>query len=254
MRNRLTAHLVLSIVFATSGLLLLVAVKVDDAVDAGVAEELPECVGVWKGYDFLHCWNESCLRGYSTFAAEKGSRCSNHGCGQVLHETWSLPEKQLLPPDTVLMKKQYRQTDGATLQVSVVVSGQEQVSIHRPQICLVGQGFEITGERDIRVESPETGSFVVRMMDLVRRRRTADGRLDEQKSFYLYWFVSRDHETTSHSERMLWTAWRRTLHGESPRWAYIGVSGVTDGSQGVSGNKLLDFVRALRKQIRRKPE
>jgi hypothetical protein len=63
----------------------------------------------------------------------------------------TLGERQALPPDTVILRKEYVGPGGDSTTVSVVLSGKEQKSIHRPQQCLPGQGYVIESSRTVSV-------------------------------------------------------------------------------------------------------
>ena len=63
--------------------------------------------------------------------------CDKHG------NRISLGERQILPADTRILKRNYLRGDGLQLSATVVVSGKSRLSIHRPEMCLPGQGFNI---------------------------------------------------------------------------------------------------------------
>jgi hypothetical protein len=224
-----------------------VAIKSGSAVHGleapGVTLSLPERMGGWLGEDLYYCQRESCLQASLQSELSDAHLCPK--CGAAMNLSWSLAERQLLPADTLLIKKFYRPPAGPGLLVSVVVSGAEQVSIHRPQICLTGQGYEIASERTIMVPLDQRAPLGVRMLDLFQRGRSADGQLVERASFYAYWFVSRHHETPSHGVRVSLSAWDRLIHGRAIRWAYVSVSGSrTSGSAEVE-RQVAEFIRQL---------
>ena len=57
----------------------------------------------------------------------------------------SAVERAILPPDTGYSRKNYISVQDRTQQVfvSIVLSGRDRTSIHRPELCLVGQGWTI---------------------------------------------------------------------------------------------------------------
>ncbi|HZZ21055.1 MAG TPA: exosortase/archaeosortase family protein, partial [Opitutaceae bacterium] len=59
----------------------------------------------------------------------------------------SAVEREVLPPDTGYSRKTYVSLADPTKQVflSIVLSGRDRTSIHRPEVCLVGQGWTIGG-------------------------------------------------------------------------------------------------------------
>ena len=48
-----------------------------------------------------------------------------------------------LPPDTSFGQRLYTGPDGFWMQVSVVLMGGDRTSMHKPQFCLEGQGFQL---------------------------------------------------------------------------------------------------------------
>jgi len=48
-----------------------------------------------------------------------------------------------LPRDTSFGQRRYRSPDGAVTQVNVVLMGSDRTSMHKPQFCLEGAGWQI---------------------------------------------------------------------------------------------------------------
>ena len=67
----------------------------------------------------------------------------------LVGEYWGTSEKvspselALLPGDTEFEKKIYQDLTGNSLTAQVVLSGGEKRSIHRPEVCLLGQGWSV---------------------------------------------------------------------------------------------------------------
>ena len=64
-----------------------------------------------------------------------------------------------LPPDTSFGSRIYTNASGFQTLVNVVLMGSDRTSIHKPQYCLTGAGFNIddqaSGEETIRIEKPK---------------------------------------------------------------------------------------------------
>ena len=108
------------------------------------------------------------------------------------------------------------------------MSGKERASIHRPQICLVGQGNEILHSHVIEVPLAGRDPLKVMVLDLLWKGRTSDGQPVQKATYYAYWFVGKGRETPYHLERMFWMAADRVLYNRSHRWAYIAIAGERD--------------------------
>lgn len=224
-------HLLLLIllILATAG--LVVGVEVQVGTDAGVQEFLPTTLGdSWVGDEVLFCQDPACSRSWLTRDVEPNAEgirtCpanwQGEPCGGELH-TMSWGERAILPKDTLILKKQYKHLKDPDRKVfcSVVFSGKNRDSIHRPETCMVGQGHTIENSPIIEVPLPDREPL--RVMVLHLSRQIAPGRF--HYSYYAYWFVGKGRETPLHHERMLWMAMDRVFKNITHRWAYIAVSG-----------------------------
>lgn len=143
-------------------------------------------------------------------------------------------ERELLPADTIIVKRIYR-TPGRPVEnrdlahVSLVIAGNDSRSIHRPEVCLDGQGWTITDScvREVNLLSGE----ILRVRDLAIEREVllGDGTKLPLRAHYVYWFVGGDVSTPSNLERQLISLRDSVLHNVNHRWAYPSVMArVTD--------------------------
>lgn len=190
---------------------------------AGVRRELPERVGPWTGEDLFFCQTMTCQWAFARSELETRTNCLH--CGGAL-SAGSPVEWSLLPRDTEITKKIYQRPGFTPLTASIVLSGADRTSIHRPQICLVGGGQEIvaTHHRVIRLANGQQAR--VEVLDLLWRGRGADGRTQMRERYFAYWFVGPNRVTTSHWLRMFWMGFERIFTGVSHRWAYISIAGL----------------------------
>lgn len=142
-------------------------------------------------------------------------------------------ERELLPPDTGYSRKQYVAVADARKQVflSIVLSGRDRTSIHRPELCLVGQGWTIADSTAHRFSAPERGGsgFPATLLRVRREVRTTRGKVVVPQ-LVAYWFVGGDGVVGSHGQRLWRDAWNRVVHGRADRWAYVLVqSDAADG-------------------------
>src|SRR5260370_25322426 len=92
-----------------------------------------------------------------------------------------------LPKDTSFGHRHYKAPDGFALDLRVVLMGSDRTSMHKPQFCLTGQGWEINGsasaESYLRVARPK--SYDLPVVELVANKR--DGQNQSTRvSFYFY--------------------------------------------------------------------
>ena len=234
------------------GMLVTATIIIRHAPDISVIEApavmtaLPDRVGEWIGEELNCCQNESCMKTFPNSELSGGKLCP--ACGGML-ASWSLGERKLFPPDTVLIRKLYRCDSKPALVATIVISSSEDVSIHRPQMCLTGQGYDIAGERTREIPLMGRGLLRVRVMDLFRRWHGAGGGMVEVPIFYAFWFVSREHETPSSGWRIFYATWDRVVHGRVFRWAYVSVTGERTVGSSVYEQQLQSFIRDLYPQI-----
>ncbi|MDD4735263.1 MAG: exosortase-associated EpsI family protein [Kiritimatiellae bacterium] len=228
--------------------ILLLAFTVDVSVsnEAGVLTSLPDEVGEWHGDELRFCQNGECQEEFLMSELNGSEVCPK--CGAPLGGM-SYIEKAILPNDTLIVKKKYKNPDGKMVYASLVMSGEEQGSIHRPQLCLVGQGRTIVSDEVIDVALPGRDSLGVMVLNLDQTVRGGDVPMVIPQ-YYAYWFVGKDRETPHHLERMFWMAYDRIIRNVAHRWAYISVAGLRDANGGkLYIEEIDDFVRNFYPQI-----
>ena len=233
---------------------LLAAVAVAVSVQPGVKPDprlgvrlgLPERLGAFRGSVRLYCQNPTCDGRFRSVEDRPVRTCPR--CGAALDPV-SLAERNVLPADTIIVKRVYADGAGRTFAVSIVTSGSEQKSIHRPEQCLPAQGYTIDNRRTWTV--PETGgrSFKVTLLDL----RAAASEHAERASSFAYWFVGPDRETPHHWERLLWMSYDRAWRGISTRWAYVAVFANSPAGSEAERESFKRFLADLRGNLRPAP-
>lgn len=134
-------------------------------------------------------------------------------------------ERHLLPPGTQLARKKYANPDGYWLVCTIVLSSADRRSIHKPEICLPGQGWT-TDSGEVRQIDIGGKQLPVMSLDISRGMAHQDGTLGKLRGKFAYWFVGRDVLTPHHWERLFRTAYDRIFRGVGHRWAYVSVMAV----------------------------
>ena len=245
--QKYTPHIVLLAMLSIAVIVIQSAREITMLRDPAVVESLPNRVGEWIGEELSYCQNESCMKAFSVSELSGSKVCPS--CGGEMVTTWALSEKRLLPADTVLIRKLYRSASKSSMVVSMVISSSEEVSIHRPQMCLTGQGYDIAGEQTREILLSNQIPLRIRVLNLFRRWQGQGGRMVEVPSFYAYWFVSQRHETPSSAWRIFYATWDRVFHGQVFRWAYVSIAGEKTEGLTSSDQQLQTFVRELYPQI-----
>lgn len=129
-----------------------------------------------------------------------------------------------LPADTTYGRRLYQWPDDRKLLVSVVLMGSDRTSIHKPEFCLNGQGWEYKASDTEIIHVPMTQPVAyplpVMKVQSTKIMQTPRGEVT-LRGMYLYWFVTDREISALHTRRV----WSQTLHllrtGELQRWAYI---------------------------------
>ena len=154
-------------------------------------------------------------------------------------------EISMLPKDTTFGKRRYWQTNGANADVSVVLMGQDRTSLHKPQFCLVGQGWAIDQTETVKLKMERPYAYELPVMKLTAsiRIKDGDGNLQLVRGIYIYWFVADNKLTADHNERM-WSMAKNLLRtGTLERWAYISYfSWCAPGREENTFNQLKEFI------------
>jgi EpsI family protein len=131
-------------------------------------------------------------------------------------------EQDLLPKDTEGSRRLFKNRNGDQLYCSVILAGRDVTSIHRPELCLPGQGWTINEHLEtIPLAVVPGGMLDVMRMNGTHPVRLPDGRMAQTRSVFIYWFVGKNRLTASHWQRIYWTAKDRILRNTNHRWAYI---------------------------------
>lgn len=141
-------------------------------------------------------------------------------------------ERTVLPADTEIDKRRYVSPDGEFL-VSVVVGGRSKSSIHRPELCLPAQGFQMASPRTV-----EVGGVEWHVVTLARKAASSMG--------FAYTFFNQDgYRTSSHLRRIFRDVWDRSMRGRIDRWVMLTVnSSISDEA------RLMAFLGKLKEVVR----
>ena len=131
-------------------------------------------------------------------------------------------ELHTLPADTRFVKRMYTTPDGSWFQVSAVIGGRSKSSIHRPELCLPTQGFQMMSPRSVDV-----GGVDWRFVTLARQ--------DAPPLGFAYTFYNQEgFRTSSHLLRIFCDVWDRSVRGRIDRWVMVTVNASTANDAALS--------------------
>lgn len=161
-------------------------------------------------------------------------------------------EIAILPSDTQIVRREYVNSAGDRIMTSIVLSGGEKRSIHRPEVCLPAQGWSIRGGK---VEDiPLADGRDLKAMDLSLMRDVEIGPGDRRKLYanYFYWFIGNGVTTPHHWSRVFLSSFDRITKNINHRWAYVIVmSIVTEGfvPQGKNEAQTVEMLKQFTAQV-----
>ena len=130
----------------------------------------------------------------------------------------------ILPPDTSFGQRRYTAPDKFSISVNAVLMGTDRTSMHKPEFCLTGAGFNIdqaaSGEERVHLERPQPYDLPVMKM-VTTKQVELNGQRTTVKGIYVFWFVAEDCYTARHAQRMWWMMEHMLSTGVLQRWAYV---------------------------------
>lgn len=242
-RPSFTPYIVVLCLMGLTALALTFGVDVNLTNQAGVRLEIPDQVELWSGVEILYCQNPDCKASREIRDGAVPAVCPT--CSTGVLDPMSILEKELLPIDTGMVRKRFTGPSGAEIHASIVLSGKERGSIHRPELCLTGQGRKITGQSILNVPMQGRSPLQVQVLDMEVSTQGPGGPPVVTGAYYAYWFVGNGRETPHHLMRMFWMAADRVLFNIAHRWAYVSVSGSRDLDSDAHLEEITSFAQAF---------
>jgi len=247
-----TPYLVLIGLMIITALALAFTVEVELNDQPGIRMDLPATMDHWVGDELRYSHDRDDPKQYRVSELEFPS--IDPDTGEKLFKM-SYAEYEALPHDTLFVKSIYTNDVADQVFVSIVLSGAERNSIHRPQRCLVGQGSTIVDTKYLKIPMEGRDPLKLCILETVKNYRDAEGNPQAYNGYYAYWFVGQKRETPSHYERMFWLAWDRVIHSLAHKWAYIAVSGTREeGGEDLYNEEIIEFVQKLYPHLLIQPE
>lgn len=197
-----------------------------EALPGGVASE-----------EVRYCQSESCARMFPVSKMERLDACPFCG-GKV--KGCSLGESTILPGDTVIMKRLYHAPMGREYLVSAVVGGRSKSSLHRPELCMPAQGFQMQAPCDLDVGGRTFHAI-----------RLSSSRAPSTTLAYTF-FNQAGVRTASHSRRILLDTWDRSVLNRIDRWVMVTVAAQGPGGVDLERGSDLAAVRAFLAELSEK--
>lgn len=128
------------------------------------------------------------------------------------------------PKDTSFVERWYTSPDDSPgISATVILMGADRTSIHRPEYCLVGQGFTCDQKEvaDIPVGGVTPYRLPVAKWKVSRLVQQPDGQNVKISGVYVFWFVADNEHTTGIVPFQCYLVRDLLLKGILQRWAYV---------------------------------
>ena len=129
-----------------------------------------------------------------------------------------------LPPDTGYGRKYYRDNEGFGAQMSAVMMKTDRTSIHRPELCVRGQGWNIQKTEVIEIPIASPFPYTLKATCLTSNKVLTDPKTKKEyprTAYYIYWFISENRLVPTHSE-LQWVISKDLItSGTLYPWAYV---------------------------------
>jgi len=139
----------------------------------------------------------------------------------------NVPEPEMvlgyLPPDTSYAERHYQTPDGFDMTGTLILMGADRTSIHKPDYCLPGQGWNIRSKKTASLTIAAATPYELPVSEWVVSNsfQTPDDRKETVSGVYIFWFVADGEETPSHYQFMRWLALDLLRKAVWQRWSYV---------------------------------
>tara|TARA_B100000900_G_scaffold413800_1_gene438673 strand:+ start:121 stop:759 length:639 start_codon:yes stop_codon:yes gene_type:complete len=166
-------------------------------------------------------------------------------------------EKKWLPEDTGILKMLYvpreskasNETEAteAGISASLILSGTDRRSLHRPEVCLRAQGWRIAGKEVVDVSVGDQ-KFRVTDFTIVRKLNEKDGVIRNIRAHYFYWWIGAKRSTPSDFERILFTVLDNMFKNINNRWGYPSVMVYAELEEGMTLEEIQESDKKARER------
>ncbi|HSU54996.1 MAG TPA: exosortase-associated EpsI family protein [Candidatus Dormibacteraeota bacterium] len=165
-----------------------------------------------------------------------------------------------LPSDTSYGQRLYKGSDGFEIALNAVLMGTDRTSLHKPQFCLAGQGWNIdqTGSTDSQIHMERPCSYDLPVARLLSTKQfSVNGQNIVKRGVYVYYYIA-DGQISAGTlgfERMWLMARELMKTGVLQRWAYISYFSICDpGQEEATFERMKQFIAASAPEFQLTPQ
>lgn len=133
-------------------------------------------------------------------------------------------EKNILDEGVKLVRNTYGSQTGRQLMATVILSGLVKRSLHRPEVCLPGQGWTVTDSTHVPVRLDDGREITVTLLRIFHDKETPDGTRLRTRALNLYWYIGSDGTTCpEHYEHILLSYLDSVFRNIQHRWSMASI-------------------------------
>jgi exosortase len=106
-------------------------------------------------------------------------------------------ERNILDPGVELCRNQYISGDQQMLMATLIEGGPAKRSLHRPEVCLPGQGWNITDRTTIPIQLASGRTIEATMLRMFRDAEPTPAQRIRQRAINVYWYIGSDGTTSA---------------------------------------------------------
>jgi hypothetical protein len=139
----------------------------------------------------------------------------------------NMPEAQVvldyLPKDTSYAQRHYTAPDGSWAVGNIILMGADRTSIHRPEYCMPGQGWDIRDKTGVKLPIAGAHPYELPVMKwtVSKTFSAPDGSRQTVSGLYVFWFVTKNQATDDFRTMLKSMLFHQLTSGVLQRWAYV---------------------------------
>lgn len=106
-------------------------------------------------------------------------------------------ERNILDPGVELARTYYAASDGSEFLTTLIVGGAGKRTLHRPEVCLPGQGWTISSRSVMPIERKDGRTIHATLLRLFRDAEPEPGQRLRIRALNIYWYIGSDGTTSA---------------------------------------------------------
>lgn len=133
-------------------------------------------------------------------------------------------EKNLLDEGVRLARNVYASSTGRQIMATVILSGFEKRSLHRPEVCLPNQGWTVTDRTQIPLRMEDGREISIMMMRIFRDAEPQPGVKVRTRAINFYWYIGSDGTSCAdHYEHVFLSYYDAVFRNIQHRWSMASI-------------------------------